>query len=74
MIDIKRLTLLDGLGYALDDIKAHTTPEIWDAFTKWFGTKPHYLSQTGTKCILEADLQLYIRLRQNALNKLKEIK
>lgn len=70
MIDIQRLTLLDGLGYALDDIEAHTTPEIWDAFSKWFGNKPHYMSTAGTKCILSADLQLYIRLRTNAIKNL----
>lgn len=70
MIDTNKLTLIDGLGYALDDIKSHTTAEIWDAFSKWFGNKPHFLASNGTKCILSADLQLYIRLRANAIKNL----
>lgn len=69
MIDTNKLELLDGLGYALDEIKAKSKPDTWEAFSKWFGTRPHYLSQTGKKCILQADLQLYIRLRTNALKK-----
>lgn len=72
MIDTKRLTLKDGLGYALTEIQEKTTPEVWVAFTKWFGTKPHFLSSDGTKCILVHDLQLYIRLRANALKQIKE--
>jgi hypothetical protein len=70
MINTDKLTLLDGLAYALEDIKATSKPEIYDAFSKWFGNKPHYLSSSGKKCILVADLQLYIRLRTNALQKI----
>lgn len=70
MIDTNRLTLIDGLGYALDDIKAHTSPEVYEAFIKWFGERPHYLSQEGKKCIHTGDLQLYIRLRNNALKRI----
>lgn len=70
MIDVNRLTLIDGLGYALEDIKAHTSPEVFNAFTKWFGDRPHYLSQDGKKCIHSGDLQLYIRLRANALKRM----
>jgi hypothetical protein len=69
MIDRAKLTLIDGLGYALAEIKKVIKPEEYSAFIKWFGNKPHYLSSAGTKCILSADLQLYIRLRSNALKK-----
>lgn len=67
MVDTTRLTLIDGLGYALDEVKEKSTAEVWAAFSKWFGQRPHYLSSDGRKCILAADLQLYTRLRTNAL-------
>lgn len=70
MIETNKLKLLDNLGYALDDIKEHLKPDVWDAFSRWFENKPHYLSISGKKCILANDLQLYIRLRQNAIKDL----
>ena len=69
MISTEKLTLIDGLGYALDEIKQKNKGDEWDAFNKWFGTRPHYNSSNGQKCILSGDLILYIRLRQNALKK-----
>lgn len=67
MINLKKLTIIDGLMYALDDIKATQTPEIWDAFSRYMEKKPFQYATTGEKCILAGDLQLYIRLRSNAL-------
>lgn len=74
MVDETRLTLIDGLGYALDEIKEKSTPEVWAAFNKWFGNRPHYLSTDGRKCIHKGDLQLYTRLRTNALKTINEKK
>lgn len=67
MINPDTLTLIDTLAYALDELKAKLKPDEYEAFIKWFGTKPHHLSSDGKKCILASDLQLYIRLRTNAL-------
>lgn len=67
MIDVNKLQLIDGLAYALDDLQTRLTAEQYVAFTKWFGTRPHHLATDGRKCILASDLQLYIRLRTNAL-------
>ena len=62
MINTKKLKLLDGLGYALQDIHDNTDIKEWKAFIKWFGDKPPYMATTGKKCIMANDLQLYIRL------------
>lgn len=67
MIDTKKLTLLDGLMYALDEIREKTSPEVWDAFSRYMQGKPFQYAATGQKCILASDLQLYIRIRSNAL-------
>lgn len=69
MIDTTKLTLIDGLAYALGDIEAKTKPEEWTAFSKWFSKQPHYLATTGTKCILKADLQMFIRIQSNESKK-----
>lgn len=74
VINIEKLTLIDGLGYALDDIKANTNADIFAAFSRWFENKPHYVSQGGKKCIHRGDLQLYIRLRTNILKEMQKTK
>lgn len=66
-MDTNKLTLIDGLGYALDEIKVKINDEEWQAFSKWFNNRPPYISLAGTKCVHASDLQLYIRLRANAL-------
>lgn len=67
MIDPTTLPLVDQLAYALDDLKKKLTGGEYEAFNKWFGNRPYHLAQDGRKCILKNDLQLYIRLRTNAL-------
>jgi hypothetical protein len=67
IVELSKVELVDGLGYALDDLKAKMKPEEWDAFSKYIKEKPLQLASDGRQCIYEGDLQLYIRLRTNAL-------
>ena len=69
MINIESLQTVDNLAYDLDDIKNSINREEFEAFTKWLERRSTYLSTQGKKCILAGDLQLYIRLRTNALKK-----
>jgi len=67
MIDTTKLKLIDGLMYALEDIKGGNTPETWARFNAYIENKPFHYSSSGKKCVLAGDLQLYIRIRTNTL-------
>jgi hypothetical protein len=74
MIDTSKLTLIDGLVYALDDIKTKLSTEEWDAFQRYLRNKPLTTTVDGRKAILRNDLQMYIRLRTNALKSINQDK
>ena len=72
MINTTKLQKIDGLLYALDEIRQYMKAAEWDAFSRYMQNKPYTLSADGRKCVLVDDFQMYIRLRTNALKKLKE--